>query len=162
MPLQIFIKICRNLFAGKFIQILYLFKRPFLAYLCITCYYTCIKRINTLNTQITEKGASYVILGLSGQTSHLRADRREIPDADPVRSCGAIFKMPSVRQLAVELSINPNTIQRAYMELEQQGLICPVKGKGSFVTDSSRIRQIGMEETLSELKEIAEKERLWE
>ena len=29
-------------------------------------------------------------------------------------------KMPSVRQLAVELSINPNTIQRAYMELEQQ------------------------------------------
>ena len=43
------------------------------------------------------------------------------------------------------------------MELEQQGLICPVKGKGSFVTDSSRIRRIGMEETLSELKEIAEK-----
>ena len=66
-------------------------------------------------------------------------------------------KLPSVRELAVELSINPNTIQRAYMELEQQGLICPVKGKGSFVTDSSRIRQIGMEETLSELKEIAEK-----
>ena len=66
-------------------------------------------------------------------------------------------KMPSVRQLAVELSINPNTIQRAYMELEQQGLICPVKGKGSFVTDSSRIRQIGMEETLSELKKITEK-----
>lgn len=65
--------------------------------------------------------------------------------------------MPSVRQLAMELSINPNTIQRAYMELEQQGLIYPVKGKGSFVTDSSRIRQIGMEEALSELKEIAEK-----
>ena len=43
------------------------------------------------------------------------------------------------------------------MELEQQGLICPVKGKGSFVTDSSRIRQIGMEETLSELKKITEK-----
>lgn len=43
------------------------------------------------------------------------------------------------------------------MELEQQGLICPVKGKGSFVTDNSRIRQIGMEETLSELKKITEK-----
>ena len=66
-------------------------------------------------------------------------------------------RMPSVRQLAMELSINPNTIQRAYMELEQQGLICPVKGKGSFVTDSSRIRQIGVEETLSELKKITEK-----
>ena len=66
-------------------------------------------------------------------------------------------KLPSVRSLATELSINPNTIQRAYMELEQQGLICPVKGKGSFVTDSSRIRQIGMEETLSELKKITDK-----
>ena len=66
-------------------------------------------------------------------------------------------KLPSVRALAAQLAINPNTIQRAYMELEQQGLIYPVKGKGSFVTDSSRIRQIGMEETLSELKKITEK-----
>ena len=66
-------------------------------------------------------------------------------------------KLPSVRALAAQLAINPNTIQRAYMELEQQGLICPVKGKGSFVTDSGRIRQIGMEETLSELKKITEK-----
>lgn len=68
-------------------------------------------------------------------------------------------RMPSVRQLAMELSINPNTIQRAYMELEQQGLIYPVKGKGSFVTDSSEIRRIGMEEYLQELKETAEKGR---
>ena len=66
-------------------------------------------------------------------------------------------KLPSVRALAAQLAINPNTIQRAYMELEQQGQICPVKGKGSFVTDSSRIRQIGVEETLSELKKITEK-----
>ena len=70
---------------------------------------------------------------------------------------GADEKLPSVRALAAQLAINPNTIQRAYMELEQQGLIYPVKGKGSFVTDSSRIRQIGMEETLSELKKITEK-----
>ena len=34
-------------------------------------------------------------------------------------------KMPSVRQLAMDLSINPNTIQRAYMQLEQEGLIYP-------------------------------------
>lgn len=38
-------------------------------------------------------------------------------------------RMPSVRQLAMELSINPNTIQRAYMQLEQEGLIYPVKEK---------------------------------
>lgn len=49
-------------------------------------------------------------------------------------------KMPSVRQLAMDLSINPNTIQRAYMELEQEGLIYPVKGRGNFVSDIGQIR----------------------
>ena len=42
-------------------------------------------------------------------------------------------KMPSVRELAAELTINPNTIQRAYRELESQGWIASVPGKGSFV-----------------------------
>jgi len=49
-------------------------------------------------------------------------------------------KLPSVRSLATELSINPNTIQRAYTELERQGYIYSVKGKGSFVADWSRVR----------------------
>ena len=42
-------------------------------------------------------------------------------------------KMPSVRELAGELTINPNTIQRAYRELEMCGWIASVPGKGSFV-----------------------------
>ena len=42
-------------------------------------------------------------------------------------------KLPSVRELAGELSINPNTIQRAYRELEQQGVIETLAGKGCFV-----------------------------
>ena len=45
-------------------------------------------------------------------------------------------RLPSVRQLAMELSINPNTIQRAYMTLEQEGLIYPVRGKGNFVAET--------------------------
>lgn len=54
-------------------------------------------------------------------------------------------KMPSVRELASELTINPNTIQRAYRELEGQGWIVSVAGKGSFVqgipeTDPAQIR----------------------
>lgn len=49
-------------------------------------------------------------------------------------------QLPSVRSLATELSINPNTIQRAYGELERQGYIYSVKGKGSFVADSSRMK----------------------
>ena len=43
-------------------------------------------------------------------------------------------KLPSVRELAVSLTINPNTIQRAYRELEQEGYIVSVPGKGSFVS----------------------------
>ena len=68
-------------------------------------------------------------------------------------------RMPSVRQLAVELSINPNTIQRAYMELEQQGLIYPVKGKGNFVADTAEITRIGREDYLSELRVLSDKGR---
>ena len=44
--------------------------------------------------------------------------------------------MPSVRGLAMELSLNPNTVQRAYQELERNGYIYTVKGKGSFVSNS--------------------------
>ena len=42
-------------------------------------------------------------------------------------------KLPSVRELASSLTINPNTIQRAYRELELQGWIATVPGKGCFV-----------------------------
>ena len=42
-------------------------------------------------------------------------------------------KLPSVRELATQLTINPNTIQRSYRELELQGWIASVPGKGSFV-----------------------------
>lgn len=42
-------------------------------------------------------------------------------------------RLPSVRELATELTINPNTIQRAYRELEMDGWIATVPGKGCFV-----------------------------
>lgn len=44
-------------------------------------------------------------------------------------------KMPSVRSLASQFSVNPNTVQKAYTLLEQNGIIYSVKGKGSFVSD---------------------------
>jgi GntR family transcriptional regulator len=47
-------------------------------------------------------------------------------------------KLPSVRELASELAINPNTIQRAYRELEAEGWIASVSGKGSFVCGAPR------------------------
>ena len=42
-------------------------------------------------------------------------------------------QVPSVRQLAVSLAVNPNTVQRAFTELERRGVLCSVSGKGRFV-----------------------------
>ncbi|MBS1402343.1 MAG: GntR family transcriptional regulator [Oscillospiraceae bacterium] len=67
-------------------------------------------------------------------------------------------KLPSVRELASSLAINPNTIQRAYRELEQEGYICTVPGKGSFAcarTDVDEERKSALlhqfDETVGEL-----------
>ena len=49
-------------------------------------------------------------------------------------------RLPSVRELAVELAINPNTIQRAYRELESEGYIYVASGKGTFVAPYSEQR----------------------
>ena len=45
-------------------------------------------------------------------------------------------QLPSVRALAVELAINPNTIQKAYAELERQGITYSLPGRGSFISDN--------------------------
>lgn len=66
-------------------------------------------------------------------------------------------RIPSVRQLAMELSINPNTIQRAYMMLEQEGLIYPVKGKGNFVADTQKIQEKSKENFRQEFLELVRK-----
>nr|WP_288899719.1 GntR family transcriptional regulator [uncultured Blautia sp.] len=66
-------------------------------------------------------------------------------------------RLPSVRQLAMELSINPNTIQRAYAELEQEGLIYPVKGRGNFVADANQILKIKREDYRRELRKTVQK-----
>lgn len=48
-------------------------------------------------------------------------------------------KLPSVRELAAQLAINPNTIQRAYRELEQEGYVYSVPGKGSFAAERAEV-----------------------
>ena len=48
-------------------------------------------------------------------------------------------QMPSVRRLAMELSTNPNTVQRAYTELERQGFLYSVRGRGNFVRGGTDI-----------------------
>ena len=62
--------------------------------------------------------------------------------------------LPSVRNLAMDLSINPNTIQRAYTELERQGYIYTVKGKGSFVAENSVMKENKKKELLIQVSEV--------
>ena len=62
-------------------------------------------------------------------------------------------KLPSVRNLAMELSINPNTIQRAYMELEHRGFLYSVKGRGNFVCDNDHLKEERKQEIRTNLLE---------
>ena len=68
-------------------------------------------------------------------------------------------RLPSVRALATELAINPNTIQRAYAELEAEGFIDSIPGKGSFaarIEDGSAARR---EELKGKLQEVLQELR---
>ena len=62
-------------------------------------------------------------------------------------------QLPSVRALAVELAINPNTIQKAYTELERLGIITSIPGRGSFIADNvKKLADHNREQLLGELK----------
>jgi GntR family transcriptional regulator len=71
--------------------------------------------------------------------------------------------LPSIRELAAEILVNPNTVARAYRELEQEGLIYTQKGRGSFLTarkvqDVDRDRGVHlirkMDEAVREIKKF--------
>jgi GntR family transcriptional regulator len=64
-------------------------------------------------------------------------------------------KLPSVRELASSLAINPNTIQRAYRELENERYIYTIVGKGSFVLTGSAMKDIRSEALLRQFDEAA-------
>jgi GntR family transcriptional regulator len=66
-------------------------------------------------------------------------------------------QMPSVRSLAVDLSINPNTIQKAYSVLEQEGFIYPVKGRGNFVSGNSELKVKKQEAFFASLENLVKK-----
>ncbi len=63
-------------------------------------------------------------------------------------------KLPSVRNMAVDLSINPNTVQRAYATLEEKGYITTVTGRGNFVSEEESWKKNLTREMLSELEAV--------
>ena len=66
-------------------------------------------------------------------------------------------QMPSVRSLAMELSINPNTIQKAYGVLEQEGYFYPVKGRGNFVSGDKSLKVKKQESVFRSLQDLVRK-----
>jgi GntR family transcriptional regulator len=75
--------------------------------------------------------------------SGLPVYRQIIDQVHAGRASGAIRpgdRLPTVRQLAVDLAINPNTVMRAYRELELTGVLTTQQGTGTFVTDAKTER----------------------
>lgn len=68
-------------------------------------------------------------------------------------------KMPSVRSLAVDLAVNPNTVQRAYTLLEQEGYLYTITGRGSFVAPEQEWRDGQLRRVLTEWVTITRKAR---
>ena len=63
-------------------------------------------------------------------------------------------KLPSVRALAAQLAINPNTIQRAYTQLESEGFVYSISGKGSFVAALADAGTQRRRELLDQIREL--------
>lgn len=69
-------------------------------------------------------------------------------------------KIPSVRALSVELSVNPNTIQKAFSELDRRGMIYSVPGKGCFISDTAKeqlqtVKRGNLREFSEKIRELA-------
>jgi len=65
-------------------------------------------------------------------------------------------KLPSVRELAGSLAINPNTIQRSYRQLEMEGWIVTVPGKGCFVCSNEKLAEEEKNRLLQQFDEVTE------
>ena len=63
-------------------------------------------------------------------------------------------KLPSVRELASKYALNPNTISRAYRELEEQGYVYTLNGKGTFVAANEKVNDMRKEELLQQFDEL--------
>ncbi|OEG61812.1 GntR family transcriptional regulator [Halanaerobium saccharolyticum] len=63
-------------------------------------------------------------------------------------------KLPSQRKLAKKIEVNPNTVQRAYREMEQRGLVETKRGRGTFIKDDDQV----MIEIRKDMAETAVKE----
>lgn len=87
-----------------------------------------------LNIQFNEREAIYVQI-INYYKSKIAANHMREGD-----------RLPSVRELSAEVGVNPNTVQRAFAELEREGLAYTLRGKGKFIKcDESQMKSLKLE-----------------
>lgn len=116
----------------------------------------CSRQLPALLTKITEKGA------FGNMTLIDWRDSRPIYEQIVDRIKRLILmdviqpgeQLPSVRSLAMENGTNPNTVQKAYAELERQGITYTVRGKGVFVSESAVLKDRKKQELIDRTAEL--------
>lgn len=112
----------------------------------------CYKCTSYTSTLITSSGGG--VLFKIDQSSNIPIYQQIVQEVKKAILKGVLRpgdRLPSVRELSVQLTINPNTIQKSYQELERQKVIETRRGRGTFVTTHYNPRED--EEKLTELKE---------
>ncbi len=107
---------------------------------------------NTNNTVNTERGDNVISINLKSGVPIFEQIKEEFKHQILLGVWSPGEQLPSVRTLASELGINPNTIQRAYTELEREGVTYTVAGKGCFVEDD--LTAIQMKKTAESFIEL--------
>ena len=130
----------------------------------IPCYNTCVLIHIVQFAQRKRKGDGYALGGISVDYRSRKPIYEQLVENIRNLVLKGLLKpseiLPSVRALAGELGINPNTIQKAYAELERQGIIVTIPGKGSAVCeDISCLSEQEKTTVLRELRGCVERAR---
>lgn len=121
-------------------------------------YINCTNILNTVSSLYKKRGGlCMIMLDLSDKRPLYEQITDKFKDLIDRGILQANEQLPSVRSLAMELSINPNTIQRAYSELERLNYIYTVKGKGNFTADISDMLPKRQESFFNSLDELLKK-----
>jgi len=119
--------------------------------------YKCVKIINTLIAYFcgkTGEGDTMILLDYRDKRPIYEQVVEKLERLIISGGLEPLTRMPSVRNLALELSVNPNTIQRAYAQLEQDGYLYTVSGRGSFVTAENEWRENKQSKVLKAWQDI--------
>ncbi len=130
-----------------------------LYYKCMKCT-TCDNTVSEHDTAMPKGGIYVINLDYRDKRPIFKQLEEQILEQIARGVYVADQALPSVRSMAVELGINPNTIQKAYRNLEQIGAIYSVAGRGSFVNNESSTAQILRTKKMAEMAAIVHEARM--